>query len=84
MAKKCSCGKCHCNAYPEFIPPMRVMEEIEESISGKYGVVSIAWEREEGKVFRYDLPVPRTMSPHATKQVAYVAGSSTCPDPMRW
>lgn len=72
MAKKCSCGKCHCNAYPEFIPPMRVMEEIEESISGKYGVVSIAWEREEGKVFRYDLPVPRTMSPHATKQVAYV------------
>ncbi len=72
MAKKCSCGLCQEETYPEFIAPRKVMDEVYAGISGKYSVVSIAWEREEGKVYRYDLPVPRQMSPRGTRQAAHL------------
>ena len=40
--------------------------------SAKADVVAIAWEREDGKVFRYDLPVPQNLDAKATKYVSYV------------
>ena len=71
MAKnKCAC--CANSAYPEFIAPMDMIDEIRDGIVKDYGVVAIAWEREEGKVYRYDLPVPKRMSAEGMRQAAYV------------
>lgn len=72
----CSCGKKHCgNCSCEYVAPMGAMWEIYEGITNKQdaSLVSIAWEREEGKVFRYDFPVPKRMDAEATKHVAAVA-----------
>ena len=63
----CKCGKCKPNT--EFIAPMGALWEIYAGISGKADVVAIAWEREDGKVFRYDLPIPKRLDPAATKAV---------------
>ncbi|MCQ2368008.1 MAG: ROK family protein, partial [Kiritimatiellae bacterium] len=63
----CKCGKCNCNH--EFIAPMSVLWDIYSGIEGDADVVSIAWEREEGKIFRYDLPIPKTLSADATNIV---------------
>lgn len=70
----CSCGKksgCGCCDH-EFIAPMSALWEIYEGITGEPDIVAIAWEREEGKVFRYDLPIPKRLSPEAAKEVSYV------------
>ena len=69
----CSCGKCStCNH--EFIAPMSALWEVYEGIGSKSdaALVSIAWEREEGKVARYDFPIPKRLSPEAVKSVAFV------------
>ncbi len=63
----CKCKKCSCNH--EFIAPMSVLWDIYSGIEGDADVVSIAWEREEGKIFRYDLPIPKTLSADATNIV---------------
>lgn len=71
----CSCGKksCECSK-TEFIAPMSALWRIYDGIGCKSDaeVVSIAWEREDGKVFRYDLPIPKRLDPKATKFVSYV------------
>ena len=59
----CSCGKTKCACDTEFVAPMRALWEIYDGIAGKADVVAIAWEREDGKVFRYDLPFPNTRKP---------------------
>ncbi len=67
----CSCSKkCNCNC--EFVPPMSALWEIYDSIGAKADVVAIAWEREDGKVFRYDLPIPQRLDPQAVKKVSHV------------
>ncbi len=66
----CKCGKCKGNG--EFIAPMTALWEIYAGISGKSDVVAIAWEREDGKVYRYDLPIPKRLDPDAVKQVSHV------------
>ena len=71
----CNCGKSDCgNCRGEFVAPMSALWEIYEGIGSKAdaALVSIAWEREEGKVYRYDLPIPKRLSPCAAKEVAYV------------
>ena len=68
----CSCGKTKCACDTEFMAPMRALWEIYDGIAGKADVVAIAWEREDGKVFRYDLPIPKRLDPKAAKQVSYV------------
>ena len=68
----CSCGKSHCACETEFIAPMSALWQIYEGIGAKADVVAIAWEREDGKVFRYDLPVPQNLDAKATKYVSYV------------
>ena len=64
----CTCKSKNC----DFIAPMPSLWRIYDGISGDCDVVSVAWEREEGKVFRYDLPVPKRLSPEAVKYVAHV------------
>jgi len=64
----CKCGKCKTT---EFIAPMGALWEIYAGISGKADVVAIAWEREDGKVYRYDLPIPKRLDPEAVKAVSH-------------
>jgi len=66
----CSCKKCKCDT--EFVAPMGALWEIYEGIGSKADVVAIAWEREDGKIFRYDLPIPQRLDPAAAKKVSYV------------
>ena len=72
----CSCGKkgCASCANSEFIAPMGALWQVYDGIADKSSadVVSIAWEREDGKVFRYDLPVPKRLDPCAAKFVSHV------------
>ena len=64
------CKKCKCDT--EFVAPMSALWEIYDGIGAKADVVAIAWEREDGKVFRYDLPIPQRLDPQAAKKVSYV------------
>ena len=64
----CTCKTKNC----DFIAPMPSLWRIYDGITGDCDVVSVAWEREEGKVFRYDLPVPKRLSPEGVKHVAHV------------
>ena len=66
--KKCSCSKCNC----EFMAPMQALWTVYDGIGAKADVVAIAWEREDGKVFRYDLPIPQRLDKEAANYVAYV------------
>ena len=71
----CSCGKkCRESGCSEFIAPMSALWQVYDGISSKASadIVSIAWEREEGKVVRYDLPVPTRLDPKAAKFVSHV------------
>mgnify|MGYP004555540137 CR=1 FL=1 len=77
----CSCGKkhggtatCSCHHHSEFVAPMSALWQIYDGIDTKANaqVVAIAWERENGQVFRYDLPVPKRLDPEATKFVSLV------------
>ena len=66
----CNCSTCKGEA--GFVAPMLALWDIYEGIVSKANVIAIAWEREDGKVFRYDLPVPDRMDPAARKYVSYV------------
>ena len=71
----CSCGKkgCACGNF-EFIAPMTALWQIYDGIESKAeaDIVAIAWEREDGKVFRYDLPIPKRLDASAVKFVSHV------------
>ena len=69
----CSCGSCkECNH--DFVAPMGALWQIYDGIGSKSdaALVSIAWEREDGKVFRYDLPIPKRLDPCAARHVSHV------------
>ena len=68
----CSCGKKNCKCDSCFIAPMNALWQVYDGIGESADVVSIAWEREEGKVFRYDLPVPKRLDPAAAKFTSHV------------
>ena len=53
-----------------FMAPMDVLGKIRDAAGKGAKTVAVAWEREDGKVYRYDLPVPARMSPEAEKTVA--------------
>ena len=56
----------------EFIAPMGALWEVYDGIGSSCDIVSVAWEREEGKVFRYDMPIPKRLDPAAAKKVSHV------------
>ena len=69
----CTCCKSKtCDT--EFMAPMNALWQIYDGIESEADadIVSVAWEREEGKVYRYDLPVPKRLSPKAVKYVSNV------------
>ena len=71
----CACDKKGCRACDSgFCAPMAALWQIYDGIASKASadIVSVAWEREEGKVFRYDLPVPKRLDPAAAKFVSHV------------
>ena len=68
----CSCGKKNCKCDTCFVAPMSALWRVYDGIGADADIVSIAWEREEGKVFRYDLPVPKRLDPTAAKYVSHV------------
>ena len=71
----CSCGKKGCGSCDSgFCAPMAALWQVYDGIASKDSadLVSVAWEREEGKVFRYDLPVPKRLDPEAAKFVSHV------------
>ncbi len=53
---------------------MSALWQVYDGIDSKANadVVSIAWEREGGKIFRYDLPIPKRLDPNAAKFVSHV------------
>ena len=71
----CACGKKGCgDCGGGFCAPMAALWQVYDGIASKDSadLVSVAWEREEGKVFRYDLPVPKRLDPAAAKFVSHV------------
>ena len=72
MAKKCCKGKGACTCDTEFVAPMSVLWELYGGIGEEADIVAVAWEREDGKVYRYDLPIPANLSSAAAKEVSYV------------
>ena len=57
----------------DYHPPMQALWNVYDGISSSAGVVAVAWEREDGRVFRYDFPVPRRLDPAAARLVSRVA-----------
>ncbi len=59
----CSCGKKSCGCETEFIEPMTLLQNVKAlaSMEEKPDTVAIAWERENGLVYRYDLPIPTNL-----------------------
>jgi predicted NBD/HSP70 family sugar kinase len=51
---------------------MSVLWELYGGIGEEADIVAVAWEREDGKVYRYDLPIPANLSSAAAKEVSYV------------
>ena len=76
----CSCGKKGCSCCnSEFIAPMGALWQIYDGIASKANtdIVSVAWEREEGKIYRYDLPIPKRLDPEGAKYVSHVVDRVT-------
>ena len=57
----------------DYKAPMQALWSVYDGIGSKADIVSIAWERENGNVFRYDFPVPQRLDPKAAKYVSFVA-----------
>ena len=65
----CKCGKGECG----FEAPMQALWTVFDGVGAKCDVVAIAWEREDGNIYRYDFPIPRRLDPSAAKYVSRVA-----------
>ena len=57
----------------DYKAPMQAMWTVYDGIGDKADVVGIAWEREDGNVYRYDFPIPRRLDPAALKFTRHVA-----------
>ena len=68
----CSCKSCReCNH--GFEAPMQALWTVYDAIGAKSSTVAIAWEREDGLVYRYDFPIPADLNAAAVKYVTRVA-----------
>ena len=56
----------------EYQAPMQALWKVYDGIGNAADVVAVAWEREDGKVYRYDLPIPQRLDPQAAKKVSHV------------
>ena len=67
----CTCSDC--KGHHGFEAPLQALWTVYEDVGLARDVVAIAWEREDGNVFRYDFPIPKRLDPTATKFVCRVA-----------
>ena len=75
MAKKCSCGcgdACTCAKDVGFQAPLKALNFLRAHAHGKGQIVAIAWEREDGNVYRYDLEIPKRIDPVALPGVQHL------------
>ena len=62
MATKKNCG-CGCGADVGFQAPLKAINFLRAHAHGAAQTVAVAWEREDGHVFRYDLTIPKRIHP---------------------
>ena len=67
----CSCSAC--KGHHDFVAPMQALWTVYEGVGPNCDVVAVAWEREDGNVYRYDFPIPKRLDPAAVKFVSRVA-----------
>lgn len=60
------------NSMYQYHPPMSALWQVYDGIDSKADVVSVAWERENGNVYRYDFPIPQRLDPKAARFVTRV------------
>ena len=58
--KKCECG---CGADTGFQAPLKAINFLRAHAQGAAQTVAVAWEREDGHVFRYDMTLPKRIHP---------------------
>ena len=59
MSKKCACGCC--GADDGFQAPAKALDYLRMHAGAKPEIVAIAWEREDGHIFRYDVCLPKNI-----------------------
>ncbi|MBQ8112781.1 MAG: ROK family protein [Kiritimatiellae bacterium] len=72
MSSKCKCG---CGAAEQdtgFQSPLKAVNFLRAHAHGKGQIVSVAWEREGGNVYRDDLEIPKRIDPVAMPGVAHL------------
>ncbi len=73
MAKKCKCdGECECGCDAGFQPPLKALDFLRSQAHGSGQTIGVAWEREDGNVYRYDVEVPRRIHPVAMPGVMHL------------
>ena len=56
----CTCG---CGADTGFQAPLKALNFLRAHAHGDEQTIAVAWEREDGNVYRYDLTVPARIHP---------------------
>ena len=70
MAKKCTCCKCTDTG---FQAPAKAVDFLRAHAGDKPTFVAIAWERENGHIYRYDLAIPRRIDSACLPGVRHLA-----------
>ena len=70
MAKKCNCCNCKDTG---FQAPAKAVDFLRAHAGDKPAFVAMAWEREDGHVYRYDLAIPRRIDPSCLPGVRHLA-----------
>ena len=80
MSKKCGCGCC--GADDGFQAPARALNFLRAHAGAKPEVVAIAWEREDGYIFRYDVMLPKGI--HSSMRAGVVHLVERCVKFVLW
>ena len=80
MSKKCGCGCC--GADDGFQAPARALNFLRAHAGAKPEVVAIAWEREDGYIFRYDVMLPKGI--HSSMRAGIVHLVERCVKFVLW
>ena len=70
MSKKCSCCKCNDTG---FQAPAKAVDFLRAHAGDKPTFIAIAWERENGHIYRYDLAIPRRIDSACLPGVRHLA-----------
>ena len=70
MSKKCSCCKCTDTGFQS---PAKAVDFLRAHAGDKPTFIAIAWERENGHIYRYDLAIPRRIDSACLPGVRHLA-----------